>query len=224
MQVVWNDGGKAFGGFKTYNTSEGISMVFHLKSDGASFIDADDDGSKLEICGKKARPKFFNSDGDISEDGKMIKIEMSADGAKAVDGKAQVKGSIAVVTGTETATSSTELIEWKKDTEVSFPEGSNLPTFTVSKVGKPDWGDEEFAITLKCKQDLMDPVSVKFVEEDGTEHEAKSDGYSRMSFGNNVTLELGYKTEKKFSKAKLVIEYWKDAKTVEVPVDMEVGL
>ena len=92
-----------------------------------------------------------------------------------------------------------------------------MPTFTVDKVGKPEWGDEEFEVTLKCKKDYQEPASVKFVDEDGNEQEADRSGSMRMGIGKMVNIEVSYKAKKKMTKGKLVIEYWKDLEKVSVP-------
>lgn len=224
LQVVWDDGGRAFGGFKTYNMSKGVSVALHLKSDSDSIIGLDEHDSSITIGGKNADMGFFSADHGISEDGKTAKVDFEADKAEAVDGKLEVKGTIVVVAANEVAEASTGLIEWQEGLEVVFPDDAKFPKFTVSKVGKPDWGDEQFAISLKCNEDFREPIRVRFIEEDGTEHEASGDGYSRMKMGKIVKMEFGYKTDKKFSKARMVIEYWKDAKKVDVPVELKLGL
>jgi hypothetical protein len=61
LQVVWDDGHKAFGGFRTFNSQPGVQVSFLLESDGASFIDVDDDACSVKIGGEEADCLVFRS-------------------------------------------------------------------------------------------------------------------------------------------------------------------
>jgi hypothetical protein len=224
LQMVWDDGSEIFSGFRTFNSKPGMTVAVRLDSDGPSFIDVVENESELTLCGKEAKCKFFKMKSTLSEDGKHLRVDVEADGAKAVGGKVAVDGVIMVKTASKKDTATTKMLDLKPGTVVEFPEESGLPKFTVTKVGKPDFGNEKMAVSLKCSKDFEKPVSVKFVGEDGKEQVAKSAGWSRFSMGKSVTVNVGYKVPEKMARAKLVVEYWKDLKKEKVPVKFEVGL
>lgn len=224
MQVIWDDGGETFGGFKTFNHNEGVQVSFLLESDGASFIKIDDDASKVKIGGQEADCSFFGQQSELSKDGKKLRIEFDAKEAKAEGGKVPVSGEIVVQTASKKGEVASNEVEWKKGAVLKFPEESGMPAFTIDKVGKPEWGDEEFEVTLKCNKDYPEPAGVKFIDENGKEQEADRSGSMRMGFGKMVKIEVSYKAKKAMTKGKMVVEYWKDLEKVSVPVEFKLGL
>lgn len=223
MQVVWDDGGGVFGSFRTFNMKAGMQVAIILDSDGPSFIDVVERECKVTIGGAEGRCRYFGQQSQLSKDGKHLRLEIEAEGAKLVDEKAAMNGEIAVLMASEKAEASTGMLDLKVGTVVEFPAEAGLPKLTIEKVGKPSWGKEEFMVSLKCHEDFQKPVSVKFIDENGKEQVAKSAGSSRMGIGKMLTVSMAYKVDKKVSKAKLVVEYWKDLKKVTVPVDFKLG-
>lgn len=223
VQMVWDDGGEHFGNFKTFNTKKGIKLALFLKNDKASFVKLDQNKSAVKVCGEKGRCSFFGSS-SISEDGKMLKLEVGADGAKPVDGKIVVKGELVVISATGKGEVSTEMVEWKKGGSVQFPKDSGLPTFKIETMGKPKWGDEKWEVTLKCSEDYEQFVSVKFIDEKGVEHKAKRGSWSSMGFFGKKTVTVSYKAPEVLTKAKMVVEYWKGTQEEKVPVNLVLGL
>ena len=223
VQMVWDDGGDHFGNFKTFNTKKGIKLALFLKTDGSSFVKLDQGKSKVTLCGEKGMCWFFGSS-SISKDGKMLRLEVGADGAKPVDGKIKVEGELVVISATGKGQISTEMIEWKKGGSVKFPKESGLPTFKIEKTGKPKWGDEKWEVTLKCSQDFERFVSVKFVDDKGVEHKGKRGSSSSMGFLGKKTVTVSYKASEVLTKAKMVVEYWDGVKEEKVPVNLIIGL
>ena len=224
LQIVYDDGGDKFGGFRTFNSSEGINIEFHLTSDGASFVGLDQEGCDLSIGGVEAGCMFFGQDHEFSKDKQVMRVKFDADGAEAKDGKIKVSGHLSVLTASKLETAETKMLAWKKGAAITFAGTDKLPTFQVTEVGKPKWGDDKWSVTIQAKESFQAPVRVYFEEADGTRHEARKGGSSRTSFVNNVTIELEYRTKSKIDKAKMVVEYWADLKKEKVPVDLELGL
>ena len=224
FQVVYDDGGDKFGGFKTFNSSEGINIEFHLTSDGASFVGLDKEECDLSIGGVEAGCMFFGQDSEFSKDKQVMKVKFDADGAEAKDGKVEVNGHLSVLTASKLETVETKMMEWKKGAAITFAGTDKLPTFQVTEVGKPKWGDDKWAVTIQAKESFQAPVRVYFEEADGTRHEARKGGSSRLSFDKSVTIDLEYRTKSEIDKAKMVVEYWDDLKKEKVPVDLELGL
>jgi hypothetical protein len=160
----------------------------------------------------------------LSEDGKKLRLKFSAEGSEGRGRNGAGERRDRRADGEREGEVESNEVEWKKGAVLKFPEGSGLPSFTVDKVGKPDWGDDEFEVTLKCKKDYPEPAGVKFVDGEGNEQEADRSGSMRMGFGKMVNIEVSYKAKKTMTKGKLVIEYWKDLENVVVPVEMSLGL
>ena len=223
LQVVWEDGAEYFNGFKTFNSKPGVNLALILETKGDSFVDLDQNESKVIVGGVKGSCWFFGS-GGLSEDAKHLKLKIGADGAKPSDGKVEVKGDVVVMTASGKGELSSEMIEWKKNSVVKFPKDSGLPDFKVGEIGKPDWGDEKWEVTLKTKKDFEKFVSVKFVDEKGKEFEGKRGGWSRMGMLGKVDISVSYKVKDPVKHAKMVVEYWKGVKKVKVPVNMTIGM
>jgi len=223
VQMVWDDGSDHFESFKTFNTKKGIKLALFLKTDGNSLVKLDQGKSKVTVCGEKGDCWFFGSS-SITKDGKMLRLEVGADGAKPADGKIIVDGELVVISATGKGQISTGMIEWKKGGSVQFPKDSGLPTFEIEETGKPKWGDEKWEVTLKCSQDFERFVSVKFVDAKGVEHMAKRGSWSSMGFLGKKTVTVSYKASEVFTKAKMVVEYWKGVKEEKVPLNLVIGL
>ena len=222
MQVVWDDGTEHFE-FKTMNSKPGVVMTVMLDTDGDPFISLDQNASKITVGGAKANCWFFGSQG-LSKDAKHLRVKLDAPGAKLKGGKVAIEGELVVKTAKGKGSLETGMIDWKKGGKVEFPKGSGLPVFTIDKIGKPDWGDEKWEVTLKTNQDFEKFVSIKFVDEKGKELEAKRGGWSRMGMMGKVSVTVSYKVKIPVLKAKMVVEYWKNVKNVKVPVKFSVGI
>jgi len=222
VQMVWDDGSDHFESFKTFNTKKGIKLALFLKTDGNSLVKLDQGKSKVTVCGEKGDCWFFGSS-SITKDGKMLRLEVGADGAKPADGKIIVDGELVVISATGKGQISTGMIEWKKGGSVQFPKDSGLPTFEIEETGKPKWGDEKWEVTLKCSQDFERFVSVKFVDDQGVEHKGSRGSWSSMGFLGKKTVTVSYKAPEVLTKAKMVVEYWDGLKEEKVPVNLTIG-
>lgn len=223
MQVVWNDGAEHFNGFKTYNSKPGIQVVLMLFTDGERFVAMDNKASKIAVEGAKGQCWFFGSQ-SLSKDGKVMKVRVDAEGAKNSGGKVSVKGDVVITTASSKGKLSTGMIEWKKGAMVKFPKESGLPTFKISEIGKPKWGDEKWEVTLECNAEFEKFVSVQFVDDQGNEQEGKRGSWSSMGMGGIKKVSVSYKAKKPITKGEMVIEYWQGIKKVKVPVDLSLGI
>jgi len=222
VQVVWDDGTEFFK-FKTFNSKPGVMMSVMLATDGDPFVSSDQNACKLTVGGAKVNCWVFESQG-LAEDAKHMRVKVDAPGAKLKDGKVTVEGELLVKTANGKGVLETEMIDWKKGGEVKFPKESGLPVFTIEKIGKPDWGDEKWVVTLKTNKDFEEFVSVKFIDENGKELKASRAGSSRMGMMGVVSISVSYKVKTPVTKAKMVVEYWKNVKNVKVPVKFSIGM
>ena len=74
----------------------------------------------MKIGGAEADCSFFGQQSELSKDGKKLRIEFDAKGAKLTEGTVPVTGEIAVVTASEKGTAESGLVEWKKGAESQF--------------------------------------------------------------------------------------------------------
>lgn len=223
LQSVWDDGGDTFGGFKTFNSKPGVKIALHVQTDKDTLIGIDEKESKVNVGGVEALYSFYASSSSISKDGKTLRLDIKAEGAKPVNGKIVTSGEVVVSTANGKKLISSEVLEWKKGAKVQFPKEANLPTFEIDKIGKPDWGDEKWEVTLKTNKEFDKFVSVKFIDEQGKEHNAKRGGSSSMTFLGKTSVTVSYKAPENISKAKMVVEVWKGLNKTKVPVNFTLG-
>lgn len=223
MQIVWDDGGETFDGFKTFNSKPGVNLVFHLTTDKGKLIGVDTEKSKVQVGGAESYCSFYDSSSSRSKDGKTIKLELNTEGAQPTEGKFKTSGEIVVSTANGSAELSSSDIEWKKGSKVQFPEQANLPIFEIDKIGKPSWGDDKWEVTLKTNKKFDKFVSVKFIDENGKEHKATRGSWSSMSMFGKSSVTVSYKAPVKITKAKMVVEVWQNLNTTTVPFNFTFG-
>lgn len=223
IQMVWDDGAKLFDGFKTFNQDPGAKLAFIFKSDGDAFVGLDEDASSVKVGGVDASFWFFASQA-MSEDRKAMKMSLIAKGAEVKDGRLPVKGEIVVMTASGKEELKTDLQLWEKGGKVAFPEAAGLPVFTIDKIAKSKWDDKTWDVTLKCKKEFDSFVSVKFVDEEGKEHEAERGSWSSMGVLGMRTVTVSYRSKYKPTKARMVVEVWKGVEKVKLPIDYAMSL
>lgn len=223
LQVVWDDGGDSFGGFTTFNSKPGVNLALHIHTDSDSLIGIDQNESKVTVGGAEGQLSFFGSSSSIAKDGKTLKLEINAKGAKPTNGKFKTTGEVVVTTANGKTQFTTELIDWKAGAKVEFPKEANLPTFEVESVGKPDWGDEKWEVSLKTNKKFESFVSVTFIDDKGKEHKAKKGSSSSMSGLGMTSVTVSFKAPETISKAKMVVEAWKGLTKTKVPVNFTLG-
>lgn len=217
---------------RPFNWTPGVSMVLRIVNPSGGLIGFDSDASKIESfvddkgtdllkSDETYMPVGFSSSDDLSEDGKAALIEVDG-GTPPAHGTREIhlKGVAVFVVATEKKTFTQKDVKLAADTEIKAGEIS----FVISKVGKPDWGDEPLEVTLKASTDLTSVAGVRFLDADGKEIESSVSSEMSMSFNESVTVERGYKLARKVDTATIEVTCWMNLEKVNVPVDVTTGV
>lgn len=209
IRTVWNDAEKEFDGFKTFNSDKGTAVAILVSVKEGSIVAFDGDSAKLTLGGKPAKIRFG---GDISKDHKHLKLEIETEAPITLADLAilKIEGSLPITTATGSAEIKSDLFEIKPDAAVPFTSGK-LPTprsLTVSKSGKPQWGDDPFEIGFKSDRKFDEFANISFTNADGQALESSHGNSSFMSMLGKTTAETSYTFKQKADKLIMVLSAW----------------
>ncbi len=221
---------------RAFNWMPGTSVSMLVSVPQGGLIAVDDEACQLTMFlddkradlrkpqGKRTRfaPEAgFGGMASISGDGKYCSIEVNAPGTPTEGAtRLAVAGELVLAVATEKKDFTAKGVALKKGTKV---EAGEIP-FTISEVGKPDWGDEPLAVTLQAKQELGTIAQVRFLDGSGKEIESKRSSAMNMGFAGNMTVSWTYNLKKKVDNCDVVVTYWMDKKDVEVPFKHVISL
>jgi hypothetical protein len=140
-----------------------------------------------------------------------------ADGAT----KVVVKGTVVLKVGGKQSEVATKPVELKKGTVLVFGDRLEL---TISKAGKPEWGDDPLQIVVTAARELDLVAEVRFSDAEGNAIESQASGSSTSRNSDQVITTLSYSLKKMVEKAIVTVVFWDDLKKVEVPYDLTIGL
>jgi hypothetical protein len=214
----------------------GIEVAFILSSPDGGIIEMDDDESqvtlfkddkKTDLLAAPEDTPFGNEPGfgsfpKVSDDGKGLLFTVKSPVLPAAGTRlVGVAGRLALLTGTTQATAEAKAVDLKEGT--AFTLGSY--DFEVKKVGKPDWGDDAMAVTLKTSRELEGVIEFTFLAGDGSELESSEAGSSTMRFGNMVSVDKTFNFKQEVTTPVTIsMTYWADMKRVKVPFRAKTGL
>ncbi len=218
--------------FNTFD--QGTAVALLIETGGASIIKVDDDASKIDSFkddgGKDlmVKAKGFNRNGlgsfpKISEDGKVVMVEVNAAGVPdAGASKVIVEGTIVL----QTASMKKKI----KSAPFGLTKGAVVTVgdieMKLKKFGKPSFGDDAVELEFETSNKAITMLAgVKFYDEAGTEIESDNRGSSSMGFGNKYTYGKDYSL-KTAVKGKLVVEFevWTDLAEKKVPFKIAAGV
>jgi len=202
-------------------TAPADSQIIAIDDDSEVTAFADDKGTDLLKGESRFGQPGLASFPKISGDGKLALLEVTGPSVPAAGaGSLRVKGKLRYTTG---STKKTE-----RSAKVKVAEGEKVEVggidFTLSKAGKPDWGDEPLAITLKATESLDRVAAVRFIDAEGNTIESSPGGSSSMRFGNKVTIERTYNLKAEADTVAVEIDLWTDMAEHAVELDHEIGL
>jgi hypothetical protein len=228
IQVVYDDGAKAFDGFKTYNREKGYGVTLMVSGTGKDIVGFDNDEAKLEMGGVAAECRFFNPGMSISKDRRTLRVEFTADaGAKfSGDGAVKITGELPVLLATGKEEARSEVFKTQAGTAVTFPASAKggQPKLKVKSTGKPKWGDDPFEVVLSTNRKADDFAGIRFYDKDGNAVESNRGGSSWMGFGNKGSGEISFTFKKKQTELILAIESWTGREEKKLKVDLSAGL
>lgn len=224
MQIVWDSMKDKFGGFTTYNASEGLSVTLGIETTDKGFIDFNKRESKVTISdGENDMGGKFGIWDRISDDAKSMSVVVESEEPLQAGAESfAIKGELLAVTASEKETKSTKLSKFKKGDQVDSIEGFE---FEVEKLGKPEWGDEPHSITLKWKKDVSEIADARFYDANGEQVESSKGSTSSFSaFGKVTSVSKTYRLSKKVETLRIEFDLWSDLAEVSIPFDLVVSL
>ncbi len=216
-----------------WNSGTTIALRLHYPTGGILGIDKEKSALDILIDDKgtdltKAKPgaNTWNNNGigafpTISKDGRYILLELNGSGlpiASATSIKAQ--GHIQLTCASKYESETLHNIDLKEGAVIK----TKKATYTISKIGKPDWGDAELQVTLKTSDDTEVIKSIIFKKAGGPAIDVQQGFTSRMGWNGNYTTEIAYNFPKKIDKVDIFIETWMDKKNIKIPFDLQVGV
>lgn len=214
---------------RAFNWMPGTTVALLIESPKAPLIAFDEGAGRIErfvdAKGKSLRVKDshgqtgFGPFPTIAKHGKAAIIEIQGGKVPTVgSAEIQLKGEIVFISANAKKAFKNEKVALKKGVKI---EAGDLK-FTISKVGKPDWGDQPLQIELSTKGSEAALAGVRFLDTQGKEIESNEAGREEMTLGNAKTITRAYNLAKKIESATIEITSWMDMKTVKVPFDLKV--
>ncbi len=227
LQVVYVSGEKEFDGFRTFNSEQGYKVALIVRSKDKPIVGYDEDKATMTIGGAKADAGFFMGDSSFSEDKKAFKLEFDAKDKVQPNakGELEVKGKIPVTIASTKAEIRSAAFPVKVGEAIAFPaDQKGLPTLKITKTGKPDFGDNVFAITFSTNMKMDNFAGVKFLTKDGKEVESDKGSTSSMTFNNNYSGSIEYEFPAKHEELIMILETWTDKEEKIIEVDLKASL
>jgi hypothetical protein len=226
VTLIWEQGDKdAFDHQAVLNSQKPVALALYVEAENKKIVSFDADKSKLTSITDDQGTKIKGSVAHfprIAKDGSAAFIEVR--GEDPVSPQAEtlfVKGVLKLAVASKTEAKRSKVVEAKKGSKVELAE--NL-VFEISEAGKPGWGDDPFALTLKIKRDIPEVAKVRFFDGEGKQIEASRSGSSRGGFFNKVTVTRDYNLKRKVDKISVEVDLWTDLEEIMVPFDVKVGV
>jgi len=216
-------------GLRPFNWFPGVTVALLVTSPAGGLIEfdsrasevtklVDNKGTDLMVRGEFSMPGFTGSE-DVSDDGKAMMIDVGGGGvpAKGAD-SIQVTGTLAIRRATQQKVHKADNVAVKADQKIE----AGPVAFTISSVGKPDWGDNPLRITLEAKQHVDTIAEIRFLDAGGAVIESHRTGSMTMSMGDDVQVTLEFDLAKAVESFSVEVVYWTDLQTAKVPFDVTV--
>ncbi|MGD8230112.1 MAG: hypothetical protein PVI20_20215 [Desulfobacteraceae bacterium] len=232
VRIVASEYGTDTDSLRPFNWSKGSSLACLLLLPEGGIIQFDVSKSKIEKFQDNMGTNLLSEDTswrpvfgplyEISTDRKAILFDLDSEnvpkkGATSI----RASGALAIKVATATKTVKHDNVALKAGTK--FKVGDI--TFTVSKAGKPDWGDAALQVRLSTHQDPAAVLSIQFFGSDGTVIESRNTASSSMvGMDSDATYEEAYALSKHAEQVAIVATYWVDIKELIIPFSIEATL
>ena len=226
VTLIWEQGDKdAFEHWTVLNSQDPVSVALYVTSSGKKIVSVDSSKSKLTTLSDDQGTKLKGEMGHfprLAKDGSAAFLELH--GEDPVSPKAQfviAKGELKIAMASKTNAVRSKVVAARKGSKLELAEKF---VFEITKAGKPDWGDDPFAVTLSIKRDIPEVASVRFFDADGKQIESSTGGSSRSGFLGRVKVTREFKLKRKADKISVEIDLWEDLENVVVPFDVKIGV
>lgn len=223
----------AGGDLRAFNWFDGTAVAILLPQPTGGVISVDEDACTLDSFTDDKGTNLLEggrrfgsdpiSDAKVSDDGKAVLIELSAPNIPAPGAtRLLASGSVVIVRAGNRQPVEHPNVALKPGTAVA---AGPLP-FTVSKAGKPEYGDHPLEVELEFKQAIDALAEVRFLDAQGNAIDVSPIGTMTMVRGDRVTVRKTFMLSAPLQTATIVLDLWTDLSKVSVPfkVDTSVGL
>ncbi|HMO15752.1 MAG TPA: hypothetical protein PKD64_08770 [Pirellulaceae bacterium] len=216
------------------NSEYGQSLVFgraagvevHLQVGTESMhiiaLEAEGPGVGIEVPeGKKLEASRFSDisfGAQIDENGKSVRFSISSPEMPPTGTtKLLVKGSVVLLVG-ENPANAEQAFELKAGAKGKL----GAIDVEIEEVGEDSFGEEGLTVSFKSTESLDTLKALRFFDEKGTEIESSPAGRYSFGFGNSKNHNTSYRLAGKHSKIQAKVEYFRETKKVNVPIEQEV--
>ena len=217
---------------RAFNSFAGTSVGLLITSKEKVIVGMDEDRSKITVFGDSQGTDFTEAKGRLgrggvefgfshqSNDKMALMTEVESAGLPAKGAKEIIlKGELMVSVASKSALMKSKLVDAKKGDKVVVGGHS----FEIDELGKPDWGKDPLAITLKSSVNHKDFRAFKFFDAEGKEIESKRAGSTSMGFFGKRTYTVTFNLKRKVDQIVLGLDRWTDLEKVQVPFDVKIG-
>lgn len=222
---------------KPFSAPSGTTVALLISSEKGGLIQFDPENSTLSrftddkgndlltstVIDKSAGRAGFSMFPKVSADGKHCAIEVSAYSTPAKgSAKLKLEGVATMLCASEKTETVVKNVAMKNATKF---EAAAIEV-TLDNVGKPDFGDEPFSVTLRSHNKMDNVAEIKFCKADGSEVKSHRTGSSKMAILGSLTVEWTYSLAEKIDVGQIKVYTWKDMEKKKVPfkLDVDVGL
>ncbi len=217
---------------RAFNSFAGTSVGLLITSKEKVIVGMDEDRSKITVFGDSQGTDFTEAKGRLgrggvefgfshqSNDKMALMTEVESAGLPAKGAKEIIlKGELMVSVASKSALMKSKLVDAKKGDKVVVGGHS----FEIDELGKPDWGKDPLAITLKSSVNHKDFRAFKFFDAEGKEIESKRAGSTSMGIFGKRTYTVTFNLKRKVDQIVLGLDRWTDLEKVQVPFDVKIG-
>ena len=218
---------------RAFNWEPGTNVAILLSHPSGGLIEIDQEKSVISkwtddkdrnVLTKKSKfsgKSFEIGSADISKDGKAALLEIStASLPQKGTTSMKIEGELHVSAGSKTKMEKSKEISLKKGTKFEL---AGLK-FKVGSSGKPQWGDNPFAVKFSYSGTNESLKALKFFAADGKPLKSTGLGSMSSNFGGKVNTEKEFGFPKKLDKLIVGVETWTDRSVKKVPLKLDVTL
>lgn len=235
IRVVSEGVGKNKTELRPFNYNKGTTLALLVRlpagglikfNRGASKLSAmtDDKGSDFTRKPKKtgrfsfgSRTGFEMAFNAISKDGGAALVQIGSPNLPAKGAtRVSVSGTLVFQRASRKQTFKQTGVALKAGTKI---QAGKIP-FTITKAGKPQWGNAAASVTLRTTQAGPELAGIRFLDAAGKEIKSSRQSWSRGGKMSSSTYTLARKVDK----VTVVMDYWTDLQTITIPFNLKTGL
>ena len=214
--------------------NKGVKLELLITDPNRAIVGMDSDASKITHFTDGKGTDLSKPDADngfsqspfqfpeMSEDGHSMTLSVASSRIP-IAGATHIKltGSVSLQCGADPKTVKTPDLALAKGTTLKL---GDVPV-SISEIGSDSMGDDnKMQVTFHATHALTAVKTIRFLKSDGSEIKSRYSGSSSMSFGGAGSFDSTYNLAEKVDKATVEVTWWGSLQTVELPLNLDVGL